>query len=321
MTKLSIIITHYNEPRAVIEKLFWSLREQRMVSPSAVDVHIVEDGHIDVPEDLYSMLPFDVFHHHPEHGGISAARNYGFENSKGEYVMYCDCDDMFLNALGLHLVLSAINESPEMITSAFIEETKDADGQIHIIRHDNDMTFIHGKAYQRAFLKRERVKFEPEMTVHEDGYFNRLAFTLQKTKKYIETPFYLWCWRDGSICRKDQFVLKTYPQLMRVRQVLAEKYKDRKLMDEYKNSVLSTFIFAYYDFQKKSFNNAQEYGDYVIAARKAVRKFWRKYKDVVRSMPKADIAAAMHGIRAQAYKDGLLYETMTLFQFIRVLEE
>lgn len=319
--KLSIIITHYNEPVDVIAKLFTSIREQRMVKASEIDVHIVEDGDTPVPYDLYKDLPFDVYHHSPGHQGVSAARNFGFDKSNGEYVMFCDCDDMFLNALALHLIMCAIEEKPDLISSAFIEENKSETGEMRIVRRDNDMTFIHGKAYRRAWMKREGVRFDPTLTIHEDGYFNRLAFILQKTKKYIETPFYLWCWRDDSICRKDEFVLKTYPELIRVRTALSKKLKEKGLEDEFKGSVGATFIFAYYDFMKPAFNNAEQYGEYIVEARKAVRKFWRKYKDVIRSIPKRDIANNMHITRTQAFKEGMLYETMTIFQFMKILEE
>jgi len=318
--KLSIVIPHYNEKREDIEHLFTSIKEQRLVPWSDIELHIVEDGTVDVPEELYSDLQCEVYHHHPGHGGVSAARNYGLEQSKGDYVMFCDCDDMFLNALGIHLILCAIEESPDYISSAFIEEARDGEGKARIVRHDNDATFIHGKAFKRAFLKRENIKFNPELTVHEDGYFVRLCYTLQKYKKYIETPFYLWCWRDGSICRQDEFILKTYPELLKVRIAFSEKLKDKGEDEGFRQSVLSTFCFSYYDFQKPSFNDPK-YGEWTIAARKALRKFWRKYKEVIRGMSKRDIANALYACRNQAFKEGMLYETMTVFQFIRVLEE
>ena len=322
MSKLSIVITHYNEPYEVIEKLFTSISHQRMVPWDEVDIHVVEDGTTDVPEQLLAELPCAVFHHHPEHGGISVARNYGFDNSEGEYVMFCDCDDMFLNALGIHLILTAANEldKPDIINSAFIEETKGDAGELRIVRHDNDRTFVHGKAFRRAYLKKNFIHFDKELTVHEDGYFMQLAFVQTKKVKYIETPFYLWCWRDDSICRKEEFVLKTYPELVKVRTALAERLKDRNLMEEYRASVISTFVFGYYDFQKTAFNDTK-YAEYIIPARKAVRKFWRKYKDVVKGATKREIADAMYVARASAYKGGLLYEGMTLTQFIRILEE
>lgn len=320
MSKLSIVITHFNEPRKDIEHLFVSIGLQRMVPWSEVDVHIVEDGTTDVPEDLYINLPCEVYHHHPGHGGVSAARNYGLEQSKGDYVMFCDCDDMFLNGLGIHLLLSAIEENPDMIISAFIEETRDTEGGLRIVRHDNDMTFIHGKAFKRNFLKREGLKFDKDLTVHEDGYFVRLCYAMQKYKKYIETPFYLWVWRDNSVCRQEEFVLKTYPELLKVRTAFQEKLNSKGMEEEYRQSVLSTFAFCYYDFMKPAFNDPK-YGEQIVEARKALRKFWRKYKDIVRGMSKRDMANAMYAARNQAFKDGMLYETMTIFQFIHVLEE
>ena len=317
---LSIIITHYNEPKKDIENLFISISQQRLVPWSEVEIHIVEDGTVDIPEELYMGLPCEVYHHHPEHGGIAAARNYGLEQARGDYVMFCDCDDMFLNALGIHLILTAAKENPDLISSAFIEETKGEDGKLLVVRHDNDMTFIHGKAFKKNFLKRESLKFNKDLPVHEDGYFVRLCFCFQKYKKYIETPFYMWCWRDGSICRKKDFVLKTYPDLLKAREALSQRLKDKGMEEEYRQSLVSTFCFCYYDFQKPTFNDEKN-GEYIVTARKAVRKYWRKYKDEIMKTDKRDMANAMYACRSQAFRDGMLYEVMTIIQFIHVLDE
>lgn len=318
--KLSLVITHYNEPVEVVEPLFTSIRQQRLVPWSEVEIHIVEDGTMHIPDELVDGYQCAVYHHRPEHGGVSAARNYGLERANGEYVMFCDCDDMFLNMLGIHLVLTAMENKPDIINSSFIEETKTPEGELRIVRHDNDRQFVHGKAFRRAFLQRESIRFDKDLTVHEDGYFMQLAFAIGKGVKNIETPFYLWCWREGSICRQDEFVLKTYTELLRVRNALSEKFKSKGMMDNYKSSVLATFVFTYYDFQKPAFNDPNN-SEYIVPARKAARKFWRKYKDVVKGANRREIADAMHAGRILAYKGGMLYETMTLLQFIKVLEE
>ena len=49
-------------------------------------------------------------------------------------------------------------------------------------------------------------------TIHEDSYFTLLTQNCTDSNsriKYCPTPFYLWRWRNNSVCRHDpKYILK-----------------------------------------------------------------------------------------------------------------
>ena len=219
---LDIIVPHYKEPWEVCHYLFDSIALQRGICFDNIKVIVVNDGDCLLNESCFRDYPYRIEYLPKEHGGVSAARNYGLDHSEADYVMFCDIDDGFLNNYGLHLVFSAMQEKHDYIYSNFVEETFTADNTMTIIRHDNDFTFMHGKVYKREFLVERNIRFDPEMTLHEDGYFNSVALAEvrhQASMKRIDTPFYLWRWNDNSTVRsnKEDFVLRTYENFMQTR--------------------------------------------------------------------------------------------------------
>jgi hypothetical protein len=86
--------------------------------------------------------------------------------------MFCDADDMFYNACGLYMIFREINIGFDTLSSKFIEEAHTPDGQLVYIDHDQDATFVHGKIHRRQYLLDNEIRWNPDLTIHEDSYFN-----------------------------------------------------------------------------------------------------------------------------------------------------
>ena len=76
--------------------------------------------------------------------------------------------------------------------------------------------------------------------------------------KYIETPFYLWAWNEGSTVRKDRdtMVLRNYDQVMGMRTKTIEGLKKRGFDDDYKSTICRAIADAYCDFNQPIFTKA-----------------------------------------------------------------
>ena len=98
---ISLIVTHYNEPFEVMKPLLDSIKMQLGFDFLNLEVIIVEDN--DDPISEIVGYPFEIRIISQGHKGVSAARNFGLAESKGEYVMFCDCDDQFIELYALHL--------------------------------------------------------------------------------------------------------------------------------------------------------------------------------------------------------------------------
>lgn len=318
---LDIIVPHYKEPWEVCKYLFDSISLQRGICFDNIRVIVVNDGDCLLRDYFTEIYPYKIEYIVKEHGGVSAARNYGFDHSDADYVMFCDIDDGFLNNYGLHLVFSAMQEGYDYIYSNFVEETFTADHTMTIIRHDNDFTFMHGKVYKRSFLAEHNIRFDPTMTIHEDGYFNTVALVTAQREgklKCIETPFYLWRWNDNSTVRKDRedFVLRTYENVMETRIGACQQLRERGYEEDFKTAVCMTVLNSYYDFQKPSYHTDKNKG-HLAKAEKAFKRFWIKFSKVFLDCTNQQIAEVAQAARANACKNGMLMERQDLRSWLK----
>lgn len=321
---LDIIVPRYKEPWEVCHYLFDTIVAQRGVPLDLIHVYVVNDGKDVLDKSVFDGYPYKIDYLVKEHNGVSAARNYGLKQSDADYVMFCDIDDGFLSNYGLHLVFSAMQEGFDFIYSNFVEETFDVNGNATIMRHDSDLTFMHGKAYKRSFLLDNNILFDERMTIHEDGYFNMVAYVEAKNKgkiKRIDTPFYLWRWNDNSVVRSNRqdFVLKTYEHVMLTRTGICEQLKKRGYKEEYVEAVCMTVLNSYYDFQKTSYHKPQN-AKYLQTAKKEFKKFYQRYKTTFNNCTNQKIAELMVAARNTAVQNGMLIEQQDLKSFLWHIE-
>ncbi len=317
--KLTIVIPHYKEPKEVYKPLFDSIASQIAVDLSELEVIVVQDGNEGgVALSFLEQYPYATRLINIPKGGVSKARNKGLDEATGEYVMFCDCDDLFFSLLGLRLVYDAIDKKPETITSVFIEENLVAD--YRLIRKENDITFVHGKAFNASWLKENHLRFKDELTMHEDGYFVSLCDCLAKKREVINSPFYLWRWNPKSVVRRDMnnFLLRTYTELLDSRDALLEQLKDRKMDDDFLKCVAKCVIDIYYDFNTNVFIGAD-----VELKKKAmlrIRRFWTKYKEDFRKCDGNVIQTTSAICRVNALKKGMSMETVSIREFLLIVE-
>ena len=314
---LSIIIPHFKETWETCHWLFDSIAIQRGCDLNDIEVLIVNDGGNELK--ISRDYPFSIRQINKEQSGVSATRNRGLDEATGDYVMFCDCDDMFLNNYALHLYIDSMDKGFNVIVPQFIEEQPKA-GKWVIIQHDNmDCTFVHGKAFLRKYLIDKNIRFDDTLTIHEDSYFVCLAMTLSENNvKRMTTPTYLWRWNEKSVVRNDHeaFVLKTYSHVIKVRMAMAKEMKRRGLEKEYMTTVVKTVTDCYYDFQWGDFRN-DKFKSLQHKAINNVQMFWAIYKDDFKAAKPEMIAECVRISRDNAIRKGFLLEKETLKDFIK----
>ena len=277
---------------------------------------MVNDGE-DVVFDTHSWLfPFPTEYYVKPHGGVSAARNYALDKSVADYVMFCDCDDSFANIYGLHFLFEKMESGYDAITSIFLVEYMD-DGKLNVTYKDKDVTFVHGKAYRRQYLVDNNLRWKPELTIHEDGYFNCLAIMLTDNKTKIDTPFYTWKWRADSVASKedDTFVLRTYKNVMDARIALTKEAKRRGRHEDARGFIAKTVLDSYYDFNK-TIALMPENKKLVEKAEREFRRFYMKYRAEYNACTVDQIAQVAAIARMEAYNKGFKLEQRTLSEWL-----
>lgn len=324
MKKLEILIPQYKETDDIIKPLLDSISIQQNVDlVNDVGVIIVNDGtdvHLNI--EMLQSYPFTVDYYLHEHKGVSATRNACLDYATAEYVMFCDADDMFYNACGLYIIFREIeNDGFDSLVSAFIEESQIPETKEPLyITHDMDSTFVHGKVHNRNFLIKNNIRWNDNLTIHEDSYFNCLCQTLATELKYSPTPFYLWRWRDASVCRHDpKYILKTYNNMLDSNDALVSQLLNRGLDDNAAFYATNMIYDAYFTMNKDEWLN-QENKDYRYNTEKRFKDYWLKYKylhDTINPDVKNQI---IMGIKNRMYSEGMILETLTFTDWIKNVE-
>ena len=314
--KLDILVPHYKEKADEITPLLDSIALQQAVDFSNVSVIIAHDGEDAEQLPEWTDYPFAVTHVNlAEHQGVSACRNAALDASKADYVAFCDADDMFHNACGLYIVKSEAERGFDMLVSEFIEETR-IDGKPFFTAHQIDQTFVHGKFYKRRFLVDNDIRFCDKLTVHEDSYFVGLAQALASDAKYCPTAFYLWKWRDSSVCRHDpDYILKTYNNMLDSNDALVSEFAKRGREDLARQRVGVMVLDAYYTMNKPEWLD-RTHADYRAAVEKRFAEYFAEHRARWDALSDAERMAVSNGVRTRSVMEGMQMETQTIGQWL-----
>ena len=316
--RLQILIPHYKESAEVLKPLLDSIALQQSVDFNEIGVIISHDGTDSL--DL-GHFPFDIRQISHEHSGVSATRNLALDEAKSDYVMFCDCDDMFYNACGLYILFREMDIGQfDALMSVFTEETRDPQGNVVYINRDVDSTFVHGKVYRREYLIENGIRFNPDLTIHEDSYFNCLAQKCTKEVKYCPTPFYLWKWRDDSVCRHDpKYILKTYNNMLDSNSALVREFLKRGKEEDAQFYSVSMIYDAYFTMNKAEWIN-QENKEYRHKTEKRFQAYFKEFKNLFESINEQTKAQIIFGVKNRMFQEGLLMESITFEDWIKHIE-
>ena len=309
MAKLDIIVPHYTEDIALFEPMVNILKLQRNIKFTDFRVLIVCDGEeAALPEGYGKDLPFRVDSITIPHEGISAARNAGLDASDADWVMFCDSDDAFLSTTSLQTYFRYATKNKAMVASAFFEEAPSReDGHMMLLWHDGkDYVFVHGKMFNRKWLKNNNIRFNNDVKLHEDCYFVALAkYHLDKKDvTYIKDPLYLWQFNAKSVTRLHyNFVLQTYDQLCKKNSALVDEFMRRGMFVPAKGIVCRTITDAYCRLNSKSWNTPEN-AELIKDAEDCVALFLKKYDYIFKNAGGVVVDTGLNLVRKGLVKNG-----------------
>lgn len=323
---LDILIPQFEETDDILRPLLDSIKLQQNVDFNSIKVIICNDGSdVYLTEDFLNSYPFKVEYYKETHKGVSATRNSCLDHSTADYVMFCDADDMFCNMCGLWIVFQQMEIGFDTLVSTFVEETKVFEtGQPTYIHREVDSTFVHGKIHRRQYLIDKNIRFNPNLTIHEDSYFNILAQNCvddPEQAKFCPTPFYLWKWRDDSVCRHDpKYLLRTYRNMLDSNEALIDEFIKRARQDKVNLFVAMMIYDTYYTFNKPEWIN-QENKEYRHLTEIRFKKYFLKFKSTWENIPYQDKMIISNSIRQRTIQEGMMMEAITLEQWLKYIVE
>lgn len=151
--------------------------------------------------------------------GLSAARNTGFRNSIGKYIMFIDSDDYLENNNVISMLYNEVTENNlDFIIADFEYDYEDKNKNYRIdrettikncimegrelfdkgIKSNSIMSIVWNKLYSREFLDKNNLYFY-EGILYEDMEFTPKAYYLAERVKYIDEKIIMYRQREGSI--------------------------------------------------------------------------------------------------------------------------
>ncbi|MBQ1465324.1 MAG: glycosyltransferase family 2 protein [Eubacteriaceae bacterium] len=316
--KLDILVPIYDEGEEVLKPLLDSLAIQQDVDLQN-DVGVIvccDGGKTELSEEFLTGYPFLVESYQCSHRGVSATRNACLDHSQAEYVAFCDADDMFMNACGLWILFREMEKGFDSLVSVFLEENR-VNGQTVYLNREMDSTFVHGKVHRRQYLVDKGIRWNERLTIHEDSYFNILCQNLSEDVKYCPSPFYLWKWRDASVCRHDpKYILKTYGNMLDSNDALVDEFLRRGKMDKAAYYTAFMIFDAYYTMNKPEWAN-QENKKYRDLTELRFARYFLKHEDLWNSISQPEKMMISNGVRSRSVSEGMLMEAVTIDGWLR----
>jgi len=313
--KLQILIPQYKETEEEIKPLLDSIALQQNVDFNEIGAIICNDGSdVFLRREFLDSYPFNIDYHLCKHRGVSATRNSCLDYAEADFVMWCDADDLFVSNCGLYLLFRYMDEGFDVFYSTFFEETRDvATGKPVYIKRENDATFVHGKAYKRGYLKAKKLRWNENLTVHEDCFFNGLCINTAKNVRYCEDAFYLWKWRDESVCRNDEeYRYSTYVNLLDSYDALVGELIARDFRQQAIYYVCYTVFETYYTMNKPEWQNKHR-----EPTERRFGQFFRKWESLWESASMKEKMDISEAIRTKHIKEGMEMEMFTLSDWLK----
>ena len=276
---LDILVPQYKEDEKQISNLLNSIALQQNINFNSIGVIIVNDGSdVILSDEFLNNYPFKITYIKNEHKGVSATRQRALDESKANYVMFCDADDMFFNLCGLWLILNETVKNFDVLNPIFLEEAYVVQSRsTTFINKGKDVTYIHGKVFRRQYLVDNNIRWEEKLTIHEDSYFISLAHACTKNVLEFQTPYYLWKFRNDSVCRADPlYLLKTYQMFIESNDCLIQQLLRRNMYSEAKYFFNALFYDMYFVMNKPDWL-APENQHYVEGIFKVFVEHYKKY--------------------------------------------
>ena len=225
--KVSVIVPIYNTEKYVVECL------ESIVNQTLKEIEIIciDDGSTDNSIEIVKCY-YNIKIIHQKHSGLSIARNTGMQNANGEYIYFCDSDDILVTNALEELYNYSKKNNLDMLCfdgNTFYDQeslkNKFPYYQNYYKRHYNyDISTgrnMFGKMitnnefrtacplylFKREFLHKNNITFF-EKILYEDLLFTTQCFLIADKVGYISKQLYNRRIRDNSIVTSSENVYR-----------------------------------------------------------------------------------------------------------------
>ena len=134
-------------------------------------------------------------------------------------------------------------------------------------------------------------------------------------------PWYLWKWRDESVCRHDEkYMLKTFSNLIDSSTALVNEFIKRNRLKDAAEIVVQMVVDSYLTMNKKEWLD-QENQEYRISTERRFKKYWNDHKDLWNGTPENIKNQIIVLVKNRMFQEGVILENITFGDWIKHIEE
>lgn len=229
---ISVIIPVYNVEK-YLNKCIDSIVNQTYKN---LEIILVDDGSLDKSSQLcdeWAKRDNRINVIHKVNGGVSSARNYGLEISKGEYISFVDSDD-WVDKNTYQELLCHIKKDIDFVSFGVLEEYDTETYQIlnsnnyqiykqkqilnHILDDNSVAGYVCNKLFKRSIIGSE--KFDETLMSCEDIDFCTRISVMCNSIIHVDAKFYHYRRRNDSMTGEYKYnpyklsVLTAYENIM-----------------------------------------------------------------------------------------------------------
>lgn len=233
----SVIIPCYN----CVKTLERTVESIRVCGLSDYEILLIDDGSNDGTAELCDRLcgKYEGIRCvHQSNKGVSAARNRGIDEARGEYIWFVDSDDTVAQ-LNIEPILKAIRDGVDCIMfgmrflyehhrKVVMKEIMSCGDSLELTRHNlgyyfhmlfekNYLTTACNKIIKKSTLTKNEIRFDTELINYEDLHFSLILAGYCKTIMALHEPYYCYANKFGHD--------RTVDRIQRIHDVIA--YTDK----------------------------------------------------------------------------------------------
>lgn len=230
---VSIIVPAYNAEK-YIKRCIDSLISQD--SFENFEVLLIDDGSTDqtgLLMDKYAENYTNIKVFHISNNGVSNARNYGIENSQGEYIAFVDADDWVEKACYKRMYQSGKNENADIVAAGInvdndiktIVSRPLTDQDRLINKKEGIKGFLYGNidvhVCNKIFKKKMilNYRFDPSIKIAEDRLF-LFECLLNADKTILLSSSYYHYYQNGISAMNQKFSEKNLDDIKVAKKIL-----------------------------------------------------------------------------------------------------
>lgn len=281
--KVSIIVPVYNIPENILRKCVESTIHQTM---KEIEIILVDDGSTNNSGlicDEYSSKDKRIRVIHKENGGLSAARNTGFENATGDWITFLDSDDWIDEHTCEDTYKLGVESNSDVVLFGTIQEFEHyknpfkyhyKDGQIfqgsqckelqcEILNFTGNIATAWAKLFRRNFLVDNGLEHNAELRQGSEGIeFNIRVFEKVTRAYFTDRIYYHYIFNPNSISAKHDeknhyFVIMCFEEIQReIKDSSNRQMLERYLFNRFAYVIAATAVSGYFSpLNKQSYRD------------------------------------------------------------------